>query len=116
MRKHQIVTQYDKVFSELDAIKLPHRGLDSTFPFSYVLRIADGGCDQLMGHLKKHQMDCTIQFYPNHLQPAFVVFRRPLFVTEKLSDEIVTLPLFFEMTDEDVRLVIDTVCSFWNVP
>ena len=116
MRKHQIVTQYDKAFSELDAIKLPHRDLDSTFPFSYVVRITDGRRDGLMEHLKKHQVDCCIHFYPNHLQPAFAEFRKPLGVTEKLGDEVVTLPLFFEMTDEDVALVIDMVRSFWNAP
>ena len=113
-RKHQIVRQYDEAFADLEAIALPHRDLDSTFPFSYVVRVTDGRRDRLMTHLKERQVDCTIQFHPNHMQPAFAEFRRPLPVTERLSREIVTLPLFFEMTDDDVALVIDAVRSFWS--
>jgi perosamine synthetase len=113
-RKHQIVRQYDEAFSKIDAITLPHRDLDSTFPFSYVVRVTDGNRDRLMRHLKDRQVDCTIQFYPNHLQPAFAEFHELLPVTDKLKDEIVTLPLFFEMTEDDVALVIDSVRSFWS--
>jgi perosamine synthetase len=113
-RKHRIVRRYDEAFSDLDAIRLPHRDLDSTFPFSYVVRVTDGRRAQLMTHLKERRVDCTIQFFPNHLQPAFAEFRRPLPVTDKLKDEIVTLPLFFEMTDDDVAFVVDTVRSFWG--
>ncbi len=115
-RKLQLVHQYDKAFANLNEIRLLHRNLDETSPFSYVVRVLGGKRDKLMSHLRACAVDCLVQFHPNHLQPAFKPFRGNLSlpITEKLGEEIVTLPLFVEMTDEDARLVIDSVRSFWH--
>ncbi len=115
-RKLEIVRRYDDAFADLDEIKLLHRNAEETFPFSYVLRVLDGKRDELIAHLRAREVDSLVQFYPNHLQPVFEPFRPvlPLPITEELSEEIVTLPLFVEMSDMDVKLVIDSVRSFWH--
>ena len=112
-RKLRIVKKYDEAFADLDEVVLPHRDVRDTHPFSYVVRVLMGRRDDLMSHLRSRDVDCLVEFRPNHLQPAFESFRTQLPITERLAEEILTLPLFVEMTDEDVDLVIDSVRSFW---
>jgi perosamine synthetase len=69
-----------------------------------------------MHHLKERGIGTTIQFIPNHLQPVFAPFSRPLPVTEQLYEEILTLPLYVEMTDADVEEVIGEVKAFLESP
>ncbi len=55
-----------------------------------------------------------IHCIPNHLQPYFKPFATSLPVTEQLGEEILTLPLYYDMTDEQVSVVIEAVSDFFN--
>ena len=47
------------------------------------------------------------------VQPFFKPYvREPLPVSERLWQQIVTLPLFYDMTEADIRTVIDAVVEF----
>lgn len=111
-RKRAIVRRYDEAFFSLDGVVVIPHDADTVFPFNYVIRVLDGRRDALMVHLKERGIGTTIQFIPNHLQPVFAEFAAPLPVTEQLYQEIVTLPLYYEMTDADVETVIAEVTAF----
>jgi perosamine synthetase len=111
-RKRAIVRRYDEAFSAADGLAVIPHGADDVFPFNYVVRVLDGRRDALMAYLKERGIGTTIQFIPNHLQPVFAEFAAPLPVTEQLYQEIVTLPLYCEMTDADVETVIAEVTAF----
>lgn len=113
-RKQAIVRRYDGAFKDFRGLALLARNVDETFPFSYVVRVLDQRRDALMTYLKERGIGTTVQFIPNHLQPLCVDFRVPLAVTEQAYEEIMTLPLYFEMTDDDVETVIAAVCSFFK--
>jgi dTDP-4-amino-4,6-dideoxygalactose transaminase len=115
-RKRVIVRRYDEVFSSLDGLAVIRHDLEGVFPFNYVVRVLGGQRDSLMIHLKECGIGTTIQFIPNHRQPVFAEFASPLPVTEWLYEEIVTLPLYYEMTDADVDTVIDEVAAFLRNP
>jgi perosamine synthetase len=110
-RKQEIVRRYDAAFSDLGGVKTL-RHTKEAFPFLYVLRVTDGRRDQLRTHLEARNVATGIHYIPNHLQPLFHEEAGPLPVTEQLFNEIVTLPLYFEMTDPDVDAVIAGVRSF----
>jgi len=114
-RKRAIVRQYDERLKDIDGLKLLKHNLKETSPFSYVVRVLDGQRDHLMDYLKELGIGTRVQFIPNHLQPVFSQYRISLPVTEKLYEEILTLPLYYEMTDDDVQMVIDGICSFYSV-
>lgn len=57
-----------------------------------------------------------IHYLPNHLHRAFAHRRTILPTAERLGREILTLPLFYEMTDEQVESVIAAVCRFFRPP
>jgi len=111
-RKQAIVRRYDEALGSLEGIKLLVRDLREVFPFSYVIRVLHGRRDDLIGYLRQRGIGSTVQFIPNHLHPVFAEYRVPLPVTERLYDEILTLPLYFEMSDADVEEVISGIRSF----
>jgi perosamine synthetase len=110
-RKRDIVRRYDAAFAGLGGVQTV-RHTDETFPFFYVLRVTDGRRDRLMSYLAERDIGTGVHYVPNHLQPLFKGQGPPLPVTERLFHEIVTLPLYFEMTDPDVDAVITGVRSF----
>ena len=67
-----------------------------------------------MEFLKKRKIDSGVHYIPNHLQPFFRRFKSKLPVTEKAWKEILTLPLYCDMTEEDVKYVTDSIRDFLN--
>ena len=113
-RKHLIVRRYNDAFAEIPEITVLQLNLDETFPFSYVIRTSSSHRDSLSDHLKQNDIDSAVQFTPNHLQPAFSKYRTDLPTTERLFSEILTIPLFYEMTDADVNKVIETTLGYFR--
>lgn len=111
-RKSEIVRRYDQAFCDLPGLQLIVHNLDETFPFFYIVRVKDGRRDALMARLKEKGIGCGVHYIPNHIQPLFAPYRGPLPVTEQAWEEILTLPLFYEMSDSDVEKVISGVTTF----
>ncbi len=111
-RKKDIVKKYDDGFKELKEITLIKRDYRNTAPFNYIIRIKNGR-DRLMSRLKKHNIDSGVHYIPNHLQPFFKKSKTALPVTEKVWLEMITLPLYYDMTDRDVSRVIGAVSEFF---
>jgi perosamine synthetase len=111
-RKTEVVKRYNAVFSGLKDIALLDWNFPDTFPFTYVLRVAPGKRDAFRKHLEELKVGTGMHYPPNHLLTLFADRRTSLPWTEELAREIVTLPLYFEMSDEDVERVVEGVCSF----
>src|SRR5581483_9528749 len=72
--------------------------------------------DALQSHLKAQGIHTGIHYpVPCHLQPALRgQFRAtPLPVTEKVAGEILSLPMFPELTQAEIDRVVDGVSSFF---
>ena len=71
--------------------------------------------DALVAHLTAHGIGCDVHYpVPDHLQPGFTAPRDtpPLPITEQLAQQVLTLPCFAAMTDEEIARVIDTCNNF----
>ena len=113
-RKQAVVKSYDESFEEVDGLKLIRHPIQETFPFFYVIRVLNNRRDALINHLRERGIAASVHYIPNHLHPLCAEFRVSLATTERLYHEILTLPLYFEMSDADVRKVIDGVLSFFE--
>ncbi|MCK4326263.1 DegT/DnrJ/EryC1/StrS family aminotransferase, partial [bacterium] len=111
-RKREIIWRYDESFKGISELILVGRNLEETAPFFYVIRVREGR-DELMSFLKERGIGSGVHYIPNHLHPVFTRFKVNLPVTEKLYREIVTLPLYYDMTDEQVEEVIKGVKEFF---
>jgi perosamine synthetase len=113
-RKRFILQSYERAFRHIPELRMVAAAEAGVFPFNCVVRVLNGSRDLLMTALKEIGIGTTVQFIPCHLQPLGAKFREGLPVTERLFDEIVTLPLYFEMTDQEVQEVISAIRTFFD--
>ena len=100
-RKKEIVQKYNDAFVHIKGIKILSWNLKETAPFTYIVRVLKG-------------VGTGVHYIPNHMQPFFRPFSTSLPITEQIGEEILTLPLYYDMTDEQVSTVIDSVSDFFN--
>ena len=113
-KKRNIVEKYNNAFKGLEGIGLLKWNLREAAPFTYIIRVLDGNRDKMMDFLSIRGVGSGVHYIANHTQPYFLPFTKPLPVTEKVWKEIITLPLFYDMTQNDVDLVIKSVSDFLN--
>jgi perosamine synthetase len=111
-RKREIVIKYDQAFSGMKGIKMLENDYHETAQFCYIIRILNKQRDNLMEYLKQRGIGSGVHYIPNHRQPFFLKYSTSLPVTERLGEEILTLPLYFALLDEEVDLVINSVKEF----
>lgn len=113
-RKRDITMQYDEEFKGLAGIKVLRNEYRETAQFCYILRV-ENGRDALMDFLKSKGVGSGVHYIPNHIQPIFKKYATgALPVTDKVAEQIITLPLYYDMTNVDVELVINSVKEFAN--
>ncbi|GGZ93386.1 DegT/DnrJ/EryC1/StrS family aminotransferase [Streptomyces bluensis] len=61
--------------------------------------------DQVFAELHAQGIGVGVHYPPNHLQPAFAAWHRPLPATEEAGQEILTLPFHQHLTDNDIDQV-----------
>jgi len=113
-KKREIVRLYNESFGQIRDLKLINWDLDQTAPFTYILRVLGGRRDELMEYLKSKGVGSGVHYIPNHIQPFFKRYSRHLPQTEKVSEEILTLPLYYDMAEADIDKVIVSVKSFFS--
>ncbi|MHC4264950.1 MAG: DegT/DnrJ/EryC1/StrS family aminotransferase [Planctomycetota bacterium] len=113
-RKQAIVKKYDEAFADLKGLKGIKHETDEIFPFFYVLRVLNKRRDSFMRFLKDKGIATGIHYIPNHLHKLFAKEKISLPVAENIYKEVVTLPMYYEMTDNEVEFVIATVNSFFD--
>jgi len=111
-KKRNIVNLYNEKFKDLEGIRLLKWNLNETAPFTYIFRVLNGKRDKMMDFLKDKGVGTGVHYIANHIQPYFSQYATPLPVTEKIWDEILTLPLYYDMKDSDADLVINSVVDF----
>lgn len=112
-KKQKIVRKYDDAFQGMKKIELLSRNYEETAPFNYIIKVKKAR-EELMNFLKENDVIAGVHYIPNHTQPFFRKYYTPLPVTEKIGKEILTLPLYYDMTDDDVNKVIDCVWKFFK--
>jgi len=113
-KKRSIVKIYNESFSNLNGIELLDWNLDETAPFTYIIRIVNGKRDRLIDYLNSQGISSGIHYIANHVQPFFKNFSTQLPISEKINGEILTLPLYFDMTENDIQKVITSIVEFFQ--
>jgi len=112
-RKIVIAQRYDAAFKSTSAIKLLRTPYEGLAFFTYIVRVLNEERESLMKHLKESGVDSGIHYIPTHHFSFFKAFlKRPLPQTEMLYKQILTLPLFPEMTDDQTDHVINALTQW----
>ena len=110
-RKIAVAKCYDAAFGDVEGITLLRTGdYKNIGLFVYIIRV-EAKRNELMDHLEKHGVGSGIHYIPSHLFTYYKKGRLHLPITEQIYDEILTLPLFPDITDAQVEQVISAVTS-----
>jgi len=112
-RKH-IANGYNERLNGIKGIKLIRWDLNETVPFMYIIHVQDGKRDELMNFLNGKGIVTGVHYIANHIQPYFSKYSNPLPVTESVWEDILTLPLYPDMTDKDLAFVVDSIKTFFD--
>lgn len=108
-RRRDICRRYDAAFQDILGVKSLPINYTEVAPHIYVIRVKNGYRDGLMAYLKDCDIETGINYVPNHLHPLYATDRVNLPHTEQALEEILTLPLHFGLSDDDVETVIKAV-------
>jgi perosamine synthetase len=110
-RKIEVARRYDEAFGDMDGVEiLGNRDYEGIGLFAYMMRVRSHR-NELIDFLAGRGVGSGVHYIPSHL---FSYYRREglvLPVTEQIYREIISLPLFPDITDEEVERVILQVSS-----
>jgi len=112
-RRRKIAKVYDDNLKDIKEVGLIRKDYDSIAPFNYIIKVTGNKRARLMEFLKDREIETGVHYIPNHLQPFFKKFKVRLPVTEKIAGEILTLPLYYGMKDDDVNRVVSAIKQFF---
>jgi len=111
--RQRVCRAYSAAFEGIDGLRVPATDFGGISPFIYSLRVLGGRREAFIAHMRSLHIDCGIHFVPVHRHAYFAHARRSdMTVTEKVVDEVVTLPLHSNMRQDFVDRVIAGVLSF----
>ena len=105
-RRREIAALYDELLVDSDVV-LPQRREDATHVFHlYVVRSPER--DDLLTRLRANDIGAAVHYpVPIHLQPAYRgrLSANNLTNTERIANQILSLPIYPELTDADVERI-----------
>ena len=107
-RKIYIAKTYDREFAGLKKFKLLQTDYTGLSIFIYIIRVLEDR-ERLMKYLEGQGISTGIHYIPSHIFSFYNKREVELPATEKVYEQILTLPLFPDMSDEQVERVISAI-------
>jgi dTDP-4-amino-4,6-dideoxygalactose transaminase len=116
-RRRELAKKYQAGLSDIKDLKLPHFEDSRYFDVYWNYVVQTTKRDELKQHLESQGVETIISwpkpiysydFYKN----AFPV--NPLPVTERVCREVISLPIYPELTDEEIDFTIQAVKNFYT--
>lgn len=117
--RHNAAQRYTDALGAIDGILCPAESPQSSHVYhQYTLRVLDGKRDALKAHLAAQGIPSMIYYpLPLHHQAAFQSLCRlggDLSASERLSNEVLSLPMHTELTDSQQDYITDTIIQFFK--
>jgi len=103
-RRQRLWRAYREALDGLDGVTLVDVDVDRTVPFNCVVRIA-ARRDEVFTRLRAQGAGAGVHYPPNHLQPAFTAWHRPLPRTELAGRQVLSLPFHPALSPRDAARV-----------
>jgi dTDP-4-amino-4,6-dideoxygalactose transaminase len=94
---------YRDALAGVDEVTLVDLDVDRSVPSMCVVRVP--ARDEVFHRMREQGIGVGVHYPPNHLQPAFAEWYRPLPGTEQVVEEILTLPFHQHLTDGEIERV-----------
>jgi dTDP-4-amino-4,6-dideoxygalactose transaminase len=117
--RNKMASYYDEAFYSIEELEVPVRQHNSTHVFhQYTLKVKNSKRNELQKYLSEKGIPSMIYYpLPLYKQEAFHQFVPNDFsleTTEKLCDEVLSLPIHTEMNIEDMNFICTCIQSFFK--
>jgi perosamine synthetase len=110
-KRAEIVKRYNRALSELPWISTPvKRAYVQSAYHNYVIKTDYR--DQLNLYLREKGIATGVHYMPAHLHPIYKGVPATVPKTDILWRKLLTLPLYPDLTDDDMNYIIETIRSF----
>jgi len=111
-RRQEIVERYIKNLSNLKWLRLPEKkGWANVVWWLFLIRLSER--DEFVKHMESNGIGMGVHFIPVHHHPYYKKkYKVKLPVTDMMAKRICDLPLFTDMTNNDVDKICDIVKQF----
>ena len=114
--RRQMAARYDEAFADLDLTVLPRA--PGLLPNRHLYPVRTSRREELRSYLGQHGIETLVHYpAPLPLQPAlrqFVLPGQEFPAAEKAAREVFSLPLYPELTEEELQYAIRTVRRFFK--
>lgn len=113
-KRRHVAKLYNQLLSGIDKIVTPvEKEWARHVYYMYVIRTKQR--DKLAEYLRDNGISTGIHYpVPVHQQPIMKAYSNSLPVTEKIVDEILSLPMYPQLTDTQIKFIIDIIETFIN--
>lgn len=110
--------QYNAMLADVPGIVIPQSDFADASVFHYVIRVLNGRREDLAAHLTQNGIDTGIHWVPGNRFTRFCDCRGAdaLPVTDRVGNEILTLPLWSYMEDTVIAQVANSIRAFCKAP
>lgn len=110
--KKEIFKTYQEVFSgdpEIKMLDLPKAGL---LPHIFVIRVPAEYRDGLKQYVESHDVQTGIHYQPNHLLSFYMDDQFACPESERISEELLSLPMHADLSKKDVEFISNLVIEY----
>lgn len=109
----RVFDSYAAKLKNMPGLVQPVKNGDSIMPFIYVVRVLNGKRQEFRDYLAAEGVDTGIHWQPGHGFTAFKNYRRgDLRVTDMIGDQIVTLPMYPGLTEEEINYICNVIGNY----
>jgi dTDP-4-amino-4,6-dideoxygalactose transaminase len=112
--RKKCVNHYRQSLKGLVQINFLDLDYENNAPHIFVIRVRNNFRDSLMNFLIKENIECGLHYMPNHLLEYFSS-SYILPISMQLSNELLSLPLHSELTEDEQDRVISKILEFFSV-
>ena len=112
-RHVKLSQQYRAALVGARGLQLLHGDPSRIVPHIFPIRVLNGKRDELRQFLRDRGIESGIHYKPNHLLSFYGGGQVALPVTERLYDELLTLPLHPGLQDEEIDYTIFSIIEFF---
>lgn len=111
IKRQDIFKTYAVAFKDMKEIQILDFNYDEIVPHIFVIKAINR--DQLRNFLLSNGIECGIHYKPNHLLSIYKSTKE-LLVTQKIYNEILTLPCHYDLTKSEQHLIINKIREFYD--
>ncbi len=108
---------YDENLNQIEGLEIPHRAKHSSHVFhQYTIKVKNGKRNALKDYLEKEAVPSAIYYpLPLYKQKAFKKYfeGKALPVTEKLCEEVLSLPMHTELSQDQLTFICEIIRKFF---